>query len=85
MIRTAQYPLLQAYTTQDRIRDLLEVGYRMIDRHKYVEARDAFLAARERVNRTTGNKNVARMINSELKAMRVLACRQENDRLDNAF
>lgn len=68
-----RYPLLQAKVSQDRIRDLLEIGYRQRDKGNMVMAKDAFLKARELVNRTTGNKNVYRVINSELKSIRVAA------------
>lgn len=78
-----RYPLLQANETQDRIRDLLEIAYRAKDKGNAVMARDAFLKARELVNRTTGNKNVYRMIDGELKAMRVAAGREENNRVSH--
>lgn len=72
-----RYPLLQARSTQDQIRDLMEVAYRMEARCKLVEARDAMLKARELVNRTTGNKNVAREVAREAKRLRKLASNQE--------
>ena len=75
-----KYPLLQAYTTQDTIRDTLEIAYRSWDKGRMVMARDAFLKARELINRTTGNKNVYRMIDSELRKLRVEAGREENNR-----
>jgi hypothetical protein len=81
MTTSNDYPLLQAYQTQDRIRDLLVIGYKAKDKGRAIMARDAFLKARELVNRTTGNKNVYRMIDSELRAMRIAADREERNRM----
>lgn len=78
---SARYPLLQAYVTQDRIRELMEIAYRAEARCDLVMARDAMLKAREAINRTTGNKNVARAVASEAKRLRQAAMNQETERV----